>query len=138
MVGAPKPPAGGFSITSLPRPTSTETKAPETAKPVEQQPSTGGRNNNPVLRSLMTDSFEGHGARGKGLALGHLKKAAKAEKAAEAKPQEALQKLVDDLKKMIEQLMAQLGQKPQPVPEAGNTGIVPPSLGGSPVPTSGS
>ncbi|HZH15783.1 MAG TPA: hypothetical protein VE057_15630 [Archangium sp.] len=130
MVGAPKAPAGRFGITSLPRTTVAETTtptAPTTGTPVEQTKSTG-RDNNPVLRSLRTDCFEGHGVQGKGLALGHLKRAARAEKPTEAKPQEALQKLVDNFKKLLEQLLAQLGQQtqPQPAPVPGNTGIVPP------------
>lgn len=122
MIGAPKAPAGGFSITSLPRTEAPATTTPE-SKPAEQ---TSGRDNNPVLRSLRTDEFEGHGARGRGLALGHKKRAARAEKAEEGKSQEALQKLIADLTKLVEQLIAQL-QKPQPAPTTpGNTGIVPP------------
>jgi len=128
MIGAPKAPAGGFSITSLPRTTEPTPTSPAPSKPTEQTTS-AGRNNNPVLRSLMTDSFEGHGAKGKGLALGHLKRAARAEKPAEGTSQESLLKLVDDLKKVIEQLLAKLGQTPQPQPAPTtpeNTGIVPP------------
>jgi hypothetical protein len=132
MIGAPKPAAGGFGITSLPRTEAPTTTAPETSKPAEQT-QTSGRDNNPVLSSLRTDAFEGHGARGRGLALGHLKRAARAEKAEEGKAQEALQKLIGDLTKLVEQLLAQLGQKPQQAPTTpGNTGIVPPNVVQSP------
>lgn len=143
MVGAPKA-SGGFGITSLPRSTGTETTKAPTA-PTTQAPETGkakqggGRENNPVLQSLMADGFEGNGAQGKGLALGHLKnaekkaakKAGKGGEAGEAPPagqpagtpQEGLQKLLADLTKLIEQFQT---QKPgTPTPE--NTGIVPPA-----------
>jgi len=124
MIGAPKAPAGGFSITSLPRPTESAPTAPAPSQPAEQTRS--GRSNNPVLRSLLTDSFEGLGAKGKGLGLGHLKRAARAEKPTESASPESLQKLVEDLKKVLEQLLAKLGQTPQPAPTPENTGIVPP------------
>jgi hypothetical protein len=135
MIGALKAPAGGFGITSLPRTEAPATSTPETSKPAEQT-QTSGRGDNPVLRSLTTDGFEGHGARGRSLGLGHLKRAARAEKATEGKAQEALQKLIDDLSKLVEQLLAQLGQKPQQAPTTpGNTGIVPPNVvQGSPTP----
>jgi hypothetical protein len=114
MVGAPKAPAGGYGITSLPT-TTPQAPASPTPTPGGQptQPTTG-RDNNPVLRSLKTDCFEGHGAKGKGLALGHLKRAAKTEQPTTGTPaeQNPLQKLVGDLQKMIEQLMGRLGQTP--------------------------
>jgi hypothetical protein len=129
MIGAPKAPAGGFSITSLPRTEAPATQSPETKSTEQTQRS--GRRDNPVLRALMADSFEGHGARGRGLGLGHMKRAARAERA-EGKSQEALQKLIGDLTKLLEQLLTQLGQKPT---TPGNTGIVPPgAVQGSPTP----
>jgi hypothetical protein len=77
MVGAPKASAGGYGITSLPRSTGTETtKAPGGGKAAEK--AGGGREaHNPVLQRLMADGFEGQGAQGKGLALGHHKHAEK-------------------------------------------------------------
>jgi hypothetical protein len=147
MVGAPKA-SGGYGITSLPRSTGIETtQAPTTGKAVEQKPG-GGRENNPVLRSLMTDSFEGHGAQGRGLALGHLKKAGKggeapaggaapggaapaggktpADGAAPAgAPQDGIQKFLQFLEKLLAELEA---QKSKPGSLPGNNGTVPPKV----------
>jgi hypothetical protein len=156
MIGAPKAPAGGFGITSMPRSTGTETtkapttQAPETGKGAKQ--TGGGREaHNPVLQRLMADGFEGQGAQGKGLALGHHKekKAGKKGKgggeAGEAPPagqpagqptgpQGGIEKLLADLTKLLGQFQ---GQYPQPqtptaptAPTApnGNTGIVPPGV----------
>jgi hypothetical protein len=139
MVGAPKA-SGGYNIASLSRTTGTEpTRAPTTQAPTTgtaTETKGGGRENNPVLRALGgADGFEGHGAQGKGLALGHLKHADKkaGKKGGEVggagqptgTPQESLQKLVEDLKKFIEQMQAQKPQtQPGGTPE--NTGIVPP------------
>jgi hypothetical protein len=133
MIGAPKAPTGGFGITSAPR-----TGAPETGNTVGQQKG-AGRANNPVLQRLMADGFEGHGAQGRGLAVGHAKKADKAGKAGKPTegttqpggPQQGIQQMLEQLKALLGQLAPKAGEKPQPQPQPSgtpqNTGIVPPS-----------
>lgn len=148
MVGAPKA-SGGFGITSLPRstgtgttkaPTAPTTQAPETGKGAKQ--TDGGREaHNPILKQLMEDGFEGQGAQGKGLALGHQKHADKkagkgkgggetGETPTTGKPagkptQGGFEKLLAELTKLLGQYQ---GQSPQPQTgtKPGNTGIVPP------------
>jgi hypothetical protein len=155
MVGAPKA-SGGPSITSLPRSTGTETTKAPTA-PTTQAPETGGGKgakqtgggreaHNPVLQRLMADGFEGQGAQGKGLALGHHKEKKAGKKgggeAGEAPApttgqpagtptggtqQGGVEKLLADLTKLLGQFQAQYPQPEAAPTPGGNTGIVPPA-----------
>jgi hypothetical protein len=162
MVGAPKA-SGGFSITSSPRTTGTEaTKAP--TAPTTQAPETGGGKgakqtgggreaHNPVLQRLMADGFEGNGAQGRGLALGHHKEAKAGKKGKGGGETEApapgtptgtptggaqqggFEKLLADLTKLIGQFQSAYPQPQAPTAPNGNTGIVPPGkTQGTPIP----
>jgi ElaB/YqjD/DUF883 family membrane-anchored ribosome-binding protein len=105
MIGAPKGLSGGFGITSLPRSSPTEVgKAVQDLKGAFE-----GLKSNPLFQKLMGDSFESHGK-------GHAKHAGKAEKAEKAEgkdasPEDALKKLVEGLKKFVEQLEEMMGKK---------------------------